>query len=508
MVSAMFRRYAVLAIVLIPTLVLITMLNSMPNESPRPQTQIKENEVSNRLVELQERTKQLEMLYHLRMEQVKQLQRKLFRNDTSSPVPGLGQFMDVSFARHLDPITPAFRRVSSRGTKRNATLVFGLPTVKRPLQSYLVATLTNLINHMTDAEKQESVIVVFIAETDLEYVRSECKRLEEKFAAEIESGLLEVISPPRQYYPDLEHLSATFGDKPERVKWRTKQNLDFAYLMNYCQDKGLYYMQLEDDIISRQGYVSTIKDYVTRKTREQHDWYLIEFCSLGFIGKLFKARDLKYFIFYFVMFREVKPCDWLIIDIANTKYCAFLPKFDCKKAINKHWLKYDQSLFQHVGLHSSLKGKVQKLVDKSFNKAKQFVVHNDNPAASLNHSLRVYQPKHALDKFYQEKSNFFWAFEPRAGDFIEFTFRTPVKLKKVLIRSGNDHHPEDIFDENTVVSIRTAGKLERVGNFDRTGMFTLSFKGDHEPVGGVRVDCRTNSTKWIAISEVHFEKVS
>lgn len=39
-----------------------------------------------------------------------------------------------------------------------------------------------------------------------------------RFSTELNSGLLEVISPPAAYYPDLGALKETFGDSRERVK--------------------------------------------------------------------------------------------------------------------------------------------------------------------------------------------------------------------------------------------------------------------------------------------------
>lgn len=39
-----------------------------------------------------------------------------------------------------------------------------------------------------------------------------------RFSTELNSGLLEVISPPAAYYPDLGALKETFGDSTERVK--------------------------------------------------------------------------------------------------------------------------------------------------------------------------------------------------------------------------------------------------------------------------------------------------
>lgn len=45
-----------------------------------------------------------------------------------------------------------------------ASLVLGVPTVKRESQSYLLPTLQSLIESMSDHEKNMSLIVVFIAE--------------------------------------------------------------------------------------------------------------------------------------------------------------------------------------------------------------------------------------------------------------------------------------------------------------------------------------------------------
>ncbi|CAG13956.1 unnamed protein product, partial [Tetraodon nigroviridis] len=57
-----------------------------------------------------------------------------------------------------------------------------------------------------------------------------------------------------------------------------------------------------------------------------------------------------------------KPVDWLLDHILWVKICN--PEKDAKhcneqKASLKH--QYKPSLFQHVGLHSSLRGKIQAL---------------------------------------------------------------------------------------------------------------------------------------------------
>lgn len=47
---------------------------------------------------------------------------------------------------------------------------------------------------------------------------SHCQPSSFRFSTELSSGLLEVISPPAAYYPDLTNLKETFGDSKERVR--------------------------------------------------------------------------------------------------------------------------------------------------------------------------------------------------------------------------------------------------------------------------------------------------
>lgn len=108
-----------------------------------------------------------------------------------------------------------------------------------------------------------------------------------RFPSQVESGLIEVIAPSPAYYPDLDSLRITLGDSPERVRWRSKQNLDFAYLMSYSQPKGTFYVQLEDDILAKPHYVSEMKKFAIEKTARKEPWFVLDFCQLGFIGEYY-----------------------------------------------------------------------------------------------------------------------------------------------------------------------------------------------------------------------------
>jgi alpha-1,3-mannosylglycoprotein beta-1,4-N-acetylglucosaminyltransferase A/B len=353
---------------------------------------------------------------------------------------------------HFDPLKPSFVRKGSSSSSDSKSIVFGIPTVRRPVESYLFSTLTNLIENMSPEEKIISLIVVFIAETDMQFVESQASELEDQFSKEIESGLLEIVSPPSSYYPDFNETVASLGDTVERTKWRTKQNLDFAYLMMYCQPRATYYVQLEDDVLSKPNFPSKMLSYALKQTTTKPDWFLLDFCQLGFIGKMFKSRDLSAFSLMFFIFQHDKPIDWILNEFARMKYCRQdKDAKDCRKQLSTKWLFSRPSLFQHIGTHSSLKGKVQKLRDRNFGRLSLFKSHaGENPMAKTTTSLNHYKD-FSLDRAYRGRT-YFWGLSPSAGDSLTFTFN-PIKLESFLFRSGNSEHPEDKLPVNSSVEI-------------------------------------------------------
>lgn len=105
-----------------------------------------------------------------------------------------------------------------------------------------------------------------------------------RFAEALQTGLMEIIAPPISFYPNMSELRITLNDPVERVRWRTKQNLDYAFLMMYAQSRGIYYVQLEDDILTTPGYVTKMLKFALKKEATRIDWFLLDFCQLGFIG--------------------------------------------------------------------------------------------------------------------------------------------------------------------------------------------------------------------------------
>lgn len=78
------------------------------------------------------------------------------------------------FLPHLldDPSSLRLRYLLSKG-RNGVSVVLGIPTVKREKQSYLMDTLQNLVEGMSNKESEDSLLVVFIAEVSFKIVFDE-----------------------------------------------------------------------------------------------------------------------------------------------------------------------------------------------------------------------------------------------------------------------------------------------------------------------------------------------
>jgi len=251
--------------------------------------------------------------------------------------------------------------------RTNVSIVIGIPTVKRESKNYLATTLNSILDNMNQEEMDDALVVVFVAESEPDAVQKVASELQSQFSVHLDSGLLEVISPHAEFYPNLNQLRQTLGDTMDRVVWRSKQVLDYAFVMMYAQSRGSYYLHLEDDVITKQGFFTSMKLFALEKDRSQPNWFLLNFCQLGSMGKLFRTSDLPHIVQYFLMFYNDQPVDWLMEDYCKERCCSREKDHrNCRTEIKKMWIDHSPSLFQHIGVQSSLKGKVQNLKDKNF----------------------------------------------------------------------------------------------------------------------------------------------
>nr|XP_027782349.1 alpha-1,3-mannosyl-glycoprotein 4-beta-N-acetylglucosaminyltransferase-like protein MGAT4D [Marmota flaviventris] len=260
------------------------------------------------------------------------------------------------FFPHLRKVARVYPDVIIGKGKRDVTFALGISTVNRGAHSYLKQTLNSIMTRMTPSEEKDSVVIVSIADSNEDYLKSVVDMIMKRFRRQVKSGSLEVISVPAFLYPDRLHTQRPTVS--ERKSWHMKQVLDFCILMLYAQSKAMYYLQLEDDIIARKMYFTKMTDFLHNIT--SNNWFYIQFSVLGFIGKLFRTEDLPGFVHFFLMFYKDKPIDLLLETIFQVKMCDPAENFkECSKRQKHILLQHKPSLFQHVGIHSSLPGKEQ-----------------------------------------------------------------------------------------------------------------------------------------------------
>lgn len=210
------------------------------------------------------------------------------------------------------------------------------------------------------------------------------------------------------------------------------------------------------------------------------------------------------------MFNNDKPVDWLLENYIQTKVCRLDTK-DCKKRKFSVWISHKPSLFQHIGIHSSLKGKVQKLRDKAFGKSKLFEPHL-NPESEVYTTINHYK-NYRLSSAYDGET-FFWGITPVNNSFIGFKYNPPINLISCLIRTGNIEHPFDLI-YNATFQIKSTNPQASI-NYNSTddgfvdlchfnpitGELSTKIPNDLNPVQELRIHIKQDSDNWIIISEV------
>ncbi|EDV20197.1 uncharacterized protein TRIADDRAFT_61341 [Trichoplax adhaerens] len=383
-------------------------------------------------------------------------------------------------------------------------LTIGIPTVTRPKANYLDKTILSIINNTNADEKKSIVIVIFLADLDHKIKDITRKRLTTRYKSFMKNGLIQIIQAPASYYPPLDNLKRNYGDSAERVRWRSKQCIDYAFLFEYCSGLSKYYLQLEDDVLSSEGFVTTIRGYINNQVKP---WSSIHFAKLGFIGKLYRDDHLLKLAAFFKMFYDEQPIDYLI------GYYSIL------RMLPKPLLRLP-ALFQHIGMESSLKGKLQPLREISFTSKR--IYHGDNPPAKITSTFFSYgggEPKQPYDA----KPAFFWCKKPQAGHNMVIYFDAAINLTRVVIATGDPSRPNDIFGDASVQvshsrndKLKTCTNWITIGKFDKHGLMDVKYNLLREHVK-VKIKClriyvNKSQRNWVIIREIavwkHFPRTN
>lgn len=297
-------------------------------------------------------------------------------------------------------------------------LTVGLSSVKRKKENYLFQTLESIFNQLTEEELSEMVVVVLLADFDLSWVSQILSSINELFPKRLVQGELLVIHPDKEYYPPLTGLKRNFNDAPDRVTFRSKQNVDYAFLVDFSSRLSKYYVMLEDDVSCSKGFLSSIRKHINSLGSSM--WVTLEFSKLGYIGKLYHSKDLPRLAHFLFLFYQEMPCDFLLSHFRTL-------------LMQDKVIRFRPSLFQHMGTFSSFQGTYNRLKDDDF-------IDNpsDNPPATVYTNIEVFK-NHNPDEAYSQGANYFWGKTPiNEGKFFLVAFDRPVTLSHVVIQTGQD----------------------------------------------------------------------
>ncbi|KAI6646458.1 hypothetical protein LOD99_12579 [Oopsacas minuta] len=408
---------------------------------------------------------------------------------------------DHPFVLLSDISIDKFRIIPEKGRK-NYKFVFGIPTIARPhKEKYLLETLDSLLKDPASFQELNILIIIFVADMETDRCTSVSNMVTEKHRELIDGGFIEILCPHPNLYPSLDNVRQTLGDPEDRFKWRSKQNLDFAFLMWYASGKGEYYLQLEDDIIASEGYTYHLNSYVDKVKNDF--WFLIHFTQLGFIGKLLKGNDLLSFAQYLLLFYMNQPCDWLLYDYGRGLVCySGLDEKECRSLLDSVYLMHTPALFQHVGTVSSLGGKIQNLKDPTFQEHLALPKNPiySNPPAVVTSTFSIYL--HNTANILYEGVGMLWSDKVLEGNHIIVEFLHPQELKGIQIRSGNLDNQEDTF-ENGVVEFKRAMNEEYEYWCDFTDGEAFIYSSESKLIHAIRVIAIESQKHWLLIS--HFE---
>ncbi|KAM4723191.1 alpha-1,3-mannosyl-glycoprotein 4-beta-N-acetylglucosaminyltransferase C-like [Rhinophrynus dorsalis] len=372
-------------------------------------------------------------------------------------------------------------------------LSIGISSVKRKRENYLFTTIKSIFDHSSREELEDLVVVVFLANPGIRLNADTARELRANFDSDITAGRLVVISVSARNYPPLDGLKRNFNDAPDRVKFRSKQNVDYAFLVNFCANLSQYYLMLEDDVTCSKNFLTSIKDNLKY---QPPSWTTITFSSLGYIGKLYHSVDLPKLARFLLLFYDEMPCDWLLDLFFKSK-------------AQKDIIRVKPSLFQHIGLYSSFQNSYNKLKDADFVEVVE--KFGDIPPASCYTNIQVHLQNDA-DYACVPGPRYFWGKDVNRDSYFTMVFHEPVNIKKMWIITGSFDHPSDVlksgyaelgqrkFVENNKKSCK---EFKKIGDFvNGTFLVDNMDRAAGEMIDCVRIRISASQEEWLIIQKM------
>ena len=297
-------------------------------------------------------------------------------------------------------------------------------------QSYVFETLDSLISSASPQDLARLIILVFVADKNESWNNDTANTIYRNYTNLCETGVIQIIGVPPEFYPDFTKMKPTLNDSVFRTAWRSKQNLDLVFMMQYVYIENLspYYLQNDDDVITYTGYIRDIDSIIDM---HKEYWVCIELSNLGFIGKLFPTHLLQKFSNFYLNHYSNQPNDLMLHE--TLRYLG-----------QSRPIRTRYSVFQHAGKVSSLKNKIMPWIDSKFKALGKTeltvskVPIGDNPSAIIVTNMIQADIRHFKDFAYTSRTSYFRAVPPKAGSFYRIIYSGGLNIRRIAVSTGDD----------------------------------------------------------------------
>lgn len=368
----------------------------------------------------------------------------------------------------------------------------GISSIYKKKEQHLLATVESIFSHCSPEELKKILLVIYLANNDSELNVEIAEEIKAMFSEHINEKRLLVIQSSIASYLPFWNFKEGQQDNREDIGYAAKQNVDYAYLVNFCANLSHYYLMLEDDIVCASNFVSIIQRYL-------HDtvdhWTTVAFSTLGSIGKLYHNSDLIRLARFLLLFYHDMPVDHLL-------------ELFHKSRVQNSLITFRPSLFQHVGRVSSFHNIETEIKDPEFEE--DLGDSGDFLSASCFTNIPIvlnYPPENVCPP----GKGIFWGKEVAANSFFTIVFGNPIIAQKILIYTGSAEYAKDILYDGHVEEGRLKVHSEKgqtclifreIGTF-KDGRFELEDKQRSNDIECLRIQVTAPQKEWLRIRKIN-----
>jgi len=275
--------------------------------------------------------------------------------------------------------------------------------------------------------------VIALTDNETTIIKHRAAKLYDRFKHEIKAGILTVISPSNNIYPQFKNIDLNesgqrlpYGNSIKRSNWQAKLSLDFAFLFSYCsQLQSNYFLNLEDDVVPiNKKFVSDILLFTKEQNEKYPHWSSLIFSNWLSIGRLYRTRELKKLVDLILISYEKQPVDFI------------MHHFDViQMADRSREFRRKPSLFDHIGDISTMEEGpwIKQKYNIRLNQLKL-----QNPPAVLSTNMSQWQGYNLNYAYFpSNKSNhYFWGRKFSKGDVMDITLNETSTVKSIRIFTG------------------------------------------------------------------------